>query len=147
MRKINLEENAPTFDLLIPTDRRFLKNLAVVIGPWILAAKECVLKGWVNRVRRWQVLTPAGLQAMNLPLTASDQLACLHMLAGVPDRLCLERLEKLGMIACNEGFPVLTPRGKSTVDALRVADETKNKDFGRSVIEEGERYGARAWRS
>ncbi len=139
------EENAPTINLLAPADKRFLKNLGMAPGAWPVAARECAFKGWATRVGRWHVLTPAGLQAMTRPSTVQDQLACLRLLAGVPDRRCLGRLEELGMVACEAGFPVLTPTGASTVDAIRAAEEAKSRDFGRTVIREGERYGARTW--
>ncbi len=139
---MNLEEIAPAVASLTTTDRRILKGLGMATGPGNVAAGECVRKGWVNRVGRWHVLTPAGLHAMTKPVTPRDQLACLQVLAGVPDRRCLGRLEELGMMACDAGFPVLTPLGVSTVEALRVAEDAKNKDFGRSVITDGERYRA-----
>ncbi len=131
---------------MVPADKRFLKNLGMATSSWVLSARECAFKGWASRVGRWHVLTPTGLQAMTRASTLQNQLACLHLLAGVPDRRCLERLEQLGMVTCEAGFPVLTPLGTSTVDALRAAEEAKNRDFGPSVIRERERYGARAWR-
>ncbi len=143
---MNPEEHTPAIDFLPPAVKSFLKNLGMTTSSWIIAAKECALKGWASRVGRWHVLTPAGLQAMTRPSTVQDQLACLHLLAGVPDRRCLERLEELGMVACEAGFPVLTPAGASTVVAIREAEEARSRDFGRSVIQEGERYGARGWR-
>ncbi len=138
---MNHEENASTIGLLTPADRVFLKKLGMATSSWPLAARECAFKGWASRVGRWHVLTPAGLRAMSLPSTVPDQHACLLLLAAVPDRRCLGRLEQLGMVACEAGFPVLTPLGTSTVDALRAAEEAKHRDFYRSVIREGERYG------
>ncbi len=82
MRKINTEEIVPTIQLLNPSDRKFLKNLSMAPNPWIMAVKECAFKGWVNRVGRWHVLTPAGLQAMTRPTTLQNQLACLRLLGG-----------------------------------------------------------------
>ncbi len=146
MRKMNPEEKVPTIQSLTPSDRKFLKNLNMAPNPWIMAAKECAFKGWMNRVGRWHVLTPAGLQAMTRPTTLQNQLACLHLLAGVPDRRCLGRLEELGLIACEAGFPLLTPLGASTAEALRAAEIAKKNDFGSTVIAAGERYGARGWR-
>ncbi len=142
---MNRKENTPTIELLAPADKRFLKNLGMATSSWVLAARECVLKGWVNRVGRWQVLTPAGLQAMAQSSTLQNQLACLNLLVGVPDRRCLGHLEQLGMVSCEGGFPALTHLGASNVDALRAEEETKKRDFGRAVIREGERYGARGW--
>ena len=138
---MNREEKTPTVDLLTPADKRFLKNLDMAISSWILAARECAFKGWAIRVGRWHVLTPAGLQAMTWPSTLQNQLACLHLLAGVPDRRCLERLEQLGMVACEAGFSVLTPLGTSTAEALRIAEDAKKKDFGRAVIADGRDTG------
>ncbi len=139
---MNLEENAPAVEALTATDRRFLKGLDKATDPGNVAAGECARKGWTNRVGRWHVLTPAGLQALTQPVTPRDQLACLQVLAGVPDRRTLGRLEQLGMVACDAGFPVLTPLGASTVEALRAAEKAKSRDFGRSVITDGERYRA-----
>ncbi len=64
----------------------------------------------------WHVLIPTGLQAMTRPFTVQDPLACLRLLAGVPDRQCLDRLEELGMVACEAGFPVLSPTGSSIME-------------------------------
>ncbi len=142
---MNAEERTAAIELLTATDQGFLKKLSINTESWINAGKECAARGWVSIVGHWHVLTPAGLRAITSPQTKADQRACLHLLAGVPDRRCLERLERLGMVACEAGFPVLTLRGVSTVDALRALEETKRNNRGRSIIEDGERYHARTW--